>query len=437
MSRGRLFLAAVLAAAALPARAAEAPLAVSLRDAIAAASGSRLDARLAGERTFRARERVLREAAGLLPLVVGSISETRTFRENLAASGLHFAGFANILGPFDSFDARARLTQTVFDWGNWRRTRSARDEARAAALEEASAREQVAAAAALAYLEAVRAGRAKAAAAADADLAARLLALARDRKSAGAATGVDVVRAEARGADADAALLRARTDEREALLRLKRVAGWPLGRELTLTDGFAAVSSTAPALDESVSRAEADRPEIGAAEARAAAAEAAVGAARGEGAPRVQAFGDYALSGTVPADSQGVGSAGVSASIPLFSSGRLSADVAAAKSRRREALAALEDARAEVELDVRLSLERLSESAAEERASERSLTLAEREMEMARDRFKAGVGASVDLTEAQAELARARSAQVSALARYQSARVNYAAATGRAAEFTL
>ncbi len=433
----RLLAAALVLAAALPARAAEAPLAVSLRDAISAATGSRLDARLAGERTEQARRRVMIEAASLLPQVLGTVSETRTMRENLAAQGLHFSGFPNILGPFDTFDARAELTQTVFDWSALRRARSARDSARAAALEESAAREQVAAAAALSYLEALRAGRAVSAASADADLADRLLSLARDRKAQGAATGVDVVRAEARDADAAAALLRARTGEREALLRLKRVAGWPLGRELTLTDDFAAVSSSAPALEASVDLAESGRPEVAASEARAAAAAAALGAVRGERAPRVSVFGAWALSGTVPSDAQGVGDVGARASVPLFASGSLSAQAAEAESRRREAQARLEDVRAQVELDVRLALERLSESAEEERASERSLALGEREMEMARDRFAAGVGASVDLVEAQAELARARSAQVSALARYQEARVNYAAAIGRAVDFTL
>ncbi|HXT00558.1 MAG TPA: TolC family protein [Elusimicrobiota bacterium] len=249
--------------------AAEAPTPVSLRDAISASIGSRLDAVLAGEQTAQARARAMQAASGLLPQLTATFSEVRTFKVNLAAEGLAFPNFPSMLGPYDTFDARAHLTQKVFDWGTIQRARSEKAAAVAASDEEKAAREQVAAAAALAYLDAVRAQRAVAAAQADKQVADSLLSLARDRKAQGAATGVDVVRAQARAADADAALLRASIAETEAQLLLKRVAGWPLGRELKLTDDFTAASSSAPALEASLSAAFSGRPELAAAEARA------------------------------------------------------------------------------------------------------------------------------------------------------------------------
>jgi outer membrane protein TolC len=432
----------VLAAAAVlllsaAARSAEAPTPIGLRQAIAEAVGSRLDSIVAGENAAQARSRALQSVAGLLPQLTASLSETRTFKENLAAQGLSFPGFPSMLGPFDTFDARARLTQKLFDWGAWRRSQSGAAAARAAGEEEKAARESVASAAALSYLEAVRAQRAVAAASADKAVADRLLSLARDRKEQGAATGVDVVRAQARAADADAALLRARGGETEAQLLLKRVVGWPLGRELSLTDDFTAASSSAPALEASLTAAFAGRAEIAAAEERARAESLAAKAAFGDRAPVVVVTGDYARSGTVPSDTRPVGDVGGALVLPIFSGGLLKGRQGEAESRSRQALANLADVRQQVELDVRTAVERLSESAEEERASELSLGLAVRELSMAQDRYGAGVGASVDVIEAQAELARARSAQVSALARYHSARVNFAAAVGRAGEFTL
>ncbi len=432
----------LLAAAALlllpvTARSADAPTPVSLRDAIAAAVGSRLDAVVAGEQASQARSRALQSVAGLLPQLTASLAETRTFRISLAAEGLSFPGFPSMLGPYDTFDARAHLSQKLFDWGAWRRAQSGAAAARAAGDAEKAVREQVASAAALAYLEAVRAQRAVAAATADKQVADSLLSLARDRKDQGAATGVDVVRAQARGADADAALLRARISETEAQLLLKRVAGWPLGRELQLTDDFTAASSTAPALEPSLTAAFSGRAEIAAAEDRARAEALGAKAAFGDRAPSILLTGDYARSGTVPSDARSVGDIGGAVSLPLFSGGLLKGRQEEAESRSREALAYLADVRQQVELDVRTALERLSESAEEERASALSLSLAERELAMAQDRYAAGLGASVDVIEAQAELARARSAQVSALARYHSSRVNYAAAIGRASDFSL
>ncbi|MBI3565539.1 MAG: TolC family protein, partial [Elusimicrobia bacterium] len=391
----------------------------------------------AGERAEQARAQALQAAAGVLPSVTATISQSRTFKENLAAQGLSFPGFPSDLGPFNTFDARARLTQKVFDWGRWRRAQSGAASARAAAAEETAARESVAAAAALSYLESLRAQRAVAAAEADRALADGLLALARDRKAQGAATGVDVVRAQARAADAGAAVLRAQVAEREAELQLKRVAGWPYERALKLTDDFAAVSSSAPALDAALSEALSRRAEVAAAEERARAEELAAKAAFGDRLPTVVVGGSIARSGPLPNDVITVSDVGGALSIPLFAGGELSGRQKEAESRGRQALAALADVRRQVELDVRVALERLTESAEEERAAETSLELAQRELAMVQDRYAAGVGSSIDVVEAQAELARARGAQVSALARYHSSRVNLAAAVGRASDFSL
>jgi outer membrane protein len=433
----RALAAAALLCLSAAARAADAPAPLGLREAIAAAVSSRLDAVVAGEQASQARSRSLQAVSGLLPQLTASLSETRTFKENLASQGLSFPGFPSMLGPFNTFDARARLTQKLFDWGAWRRSQSGSAAARAAGDEEKAVREQVASAAALSYLEAVRAQRAVAAASADKDVADSLLSLARDRKEQGAATGVDVVRAQARAADADAALLRARIGETEAQLLLKRVVGWPLGLELKLTDDFTAASSSAPALEASLTAAFAGRAELAAAEERFRSETLAAKAAFGDRAPTIVVTGDYARSGTVPADSRPVGDVGGALVLPVFSGGLLKGRQDEAESRARAARAELADVRQQVELDVRTALERLSESSEEERASELSLSLAVRELAMAQDRYAAGVGASVDVIEAQAELARARSAQVSALARYHSSRVNYAAAIGRAGEFSL
>lgn len=432
--RARAAIAAL--ALALPA-AAEPPMAVTMQDAVRAAVGTRLDALTAGERARAARAREIETAAALLPQLTATLSEMRTFRVNLAAEGLDFPGFPSMLGPYDTFDARVRLTQKVFDWGATRRAQSDEAAARAAVYEERAAREQVAAAAELAYLEAVRAQREVAAATADDELAERLLSLAEDRRGQGAATGVDVVRAQARASDASASLLRARVAEREAQLLLKRVAGWPLERELKLLDDFTAVSSSQPALAPALQDAALGRAEIAAAEEKARAEDLAAKAARGDRAPSVYLAADYAQSGQLPSNAMNVGDVGGFVSLPLFTGGALSGRVAEAESKRREALAQLADVRQQVELDVRTALERLSESAAEVFAAERTLTLASRELAMAQDRYQQGAGDSVELVEAQAELARARAAEVSTLSRYHSSRVNYAAAIGRAQEFKL
>src|SRR5437660_1531022 len=78
--------------------------------------------------------------------------------------------------------------------------------------------------------------------------------------------------------------------------------------------------------------------------------------------------------------------------------------------------------RGQVEEDVRLAYAALRTTADTVRAADQAVTLAERELEMARDRFRAGVGDSIELVTAQTTLANARSDQVTALAVYNGAR---------------
>jgi len=69
------------------------------------------------------------------------------------------------------------------------------------------------------------------------------------------------------------------------------------------------------------------------------------------------------------------------------------------------------------------------------RAADDGVNLALRELEMARDRFSAGVADNLEVINAQTSLADARDAQVMALAQYNAARLNLAAALGRAESF--
>jgi outer membrane protein TolC len=69
------------------------------------------------------------------------------------------------------------------------------------------------------------------------------------------------------------------------------------------------------------------------------------------------------------------------------------------------------------------------------RAADQGFELAQRELEMSRDRFRAGIADNLEVINAQTSLANARASQVEALAIYNAARLNLAAAMGRAETF--
>ena len=112
-------------------------------------------------RQAHGQSRVARSA--LLPNVNGYLSET-VEQVDLAASGLHFKlppslglSIPSVVGPFNYFDLRATLTQTVADMTAWNNYRSAKENLRANQLSGKDARDLVVLAVGGAYLQVIAA----------------------------------------------------------------------------------------------------------------------------------------------------------------------------------------------------------------------------------------------------------------------------------------
>jgi outer membrane protein len=415
------------------ARVAQGPSSLGLEQAIQLAIENNLATLLAGERV-RAESR-----AGLLPNVSGTAYQAN-LTQNLAALGFQpgtFPGITNtFIGPFNNFDARARLVQSIFSLAAIRNYRAGKAGVRVAELQRGLAREQVATFTALTYLEALRSGREVEAARADLELAETLLQLARDQHTAGVATGVDVTRAETRLAQSRVRLSQAQTSSEQAVLNLQRVVGLPLGSALTLTDPLRFTNDPLPSIETAVQEAGQTRPEVRIAEAQSSLASLETSAVRAELLPSVDFVGDYGVSGITPTNTAlPTRRVAVQLNVPVFNGGLTRGRIEAASSRERQAELELGSVRGQVEEDVRLAFSALRTTSEQVTAAQQSVTLAQRELEMARDRFRAGVGDNVEVVAAQAALSNARSAEVSALAQYNAARLNLAAALGRAEWF--
>lgn len=123
--------------------------------------------------------------------------------------------------------------------------------------------------------------------------------------------------------------------------------------------------------------------------------------------------------------------------MPLYAGGAVSAGKAAAELQVEQQRLRLDDLREQIEQDVRLAVVTVANTREQMAAAEAALAFAERELELARDRFLNGIANNVDVVTAQANLARARTQVVSAQAAYQQARVNLASAQGHARQFRL
>src|SRR5438034_215182 len=134
------------------------PLRLSFADAVRLASGEVPVVALASLRTTEADARVRQARAALLPsLSLGGAWVNRDF--NSEALGIPFPpqfNLPNPVPPFDNYDGRVTVTQTLFDWSSVARVRAAGAQADGSRAERGVTVEGAALTAALAYLRAAR-----------------------------------------------------------------------------------------------------------------------------------------------------------------------------------------------------------------------------------------------------------------------------------------
>jgi outer membrane protein TolC len=371
------------------------------------------------------------ERADLLPQVRAGVSESR-LKINLAAYGFSVPGMPDLVGPFNVFDARVFVQQTVLDFQKLHRTHAATSALEAARQDEHGIRDLVVLACGQLYLQAVAGESRITVARAQLETAEALLGVARDRKASGLGAGIEVLRAQV---ERDAQKQRVIVAEQEAAkekLALARAIGLPLGQRYRLADPMPSAPALPLTEEQAVERAWRDRPDLKAADARVAAAEESRRAARGKGLPTIEVTGDYGAIGNDVPGALGTFTLGAALNVPVFQGGRVDARVREAEARLRAVQARRDDLRARVYYEIQAIF--LDRHAAESRlrVAEEALDLARQQVEQARDRFAAGVTDNVEVVQAQETLAAAAESRIASLFEYNVAALSLAWALGGA-----
>ncbi|MBH02591.1 MAG: hypothetical protein CMP08_00400 [Xanthomonadales bacterium] len=426
---------------------------LSLQAAIDGALAHNVDPLLARANQADAAGRRVTARAAFLPHLSGRISQQRR-QTNLAAQGFDFGSDLGSAGnalatsgidlnfpttvTYNVFDARAHLRQTLFDYSAWQTYKQAKVGEQAARARLEVAEEQVAAQAELDYVALASANAKITAARADIDQAEALLKLARDQETVGVATGVDVTRARSRLAEARARLAQRQTEAVRARIRLARTAGLPLGQPLKLTDTLVFRPMPLGTIDGDLTTAFDQRAELTMARLRIDQSAHGLAAARGQRLPTLGLEAAYGESGNTPSENaRPTYAVGATLNVPIFDGGAISGRIDSAASRLNQQKIRFRDTRDEIEADVRTSRETLGTLDARVRAARSNQELALQELTRSQDRFAHGVTDNVEVIQAQTALAAARSRRIDALAEYTRARINLAAALGRAGQFSL
>jgi outer membrane protein TolC len=144
----------------------------------------------------------------------------------------------------------------------------------------------------------------------------------------------------------------------------------------------------------------------------------------------VSAFGDYGSIGGWVNDALPTRTYGVSLRVPIFDGGRREGRRAEAESQLRQERVRTNDLRDQIQLDVQLAIDALQSADDEVKVAAEGLTLAEDEVAQARRRVVAGVAISLEVSDAQTRLARARDNQTAALFHHAQARIDLGQAAG-------
>ncbi len=415
-----------------------APISLTLKKAVEIATSPEGSAKvqLAAEAVKQARARSAEARAALLPDLESSFTdENRT--TNLAALGITKINvpvpgfeFPSFVGPYTTADARATVTQSIFDFSSIRRFQESRAGISAAKSDADNSSEQVAAQVARAYLAGIKADADVETARANVTLSEAVLTQAENQKKAGTGTGIEVTRAKVQLSNDRQHLLVSENDRRRAYLQLLRAMGAQLDTEVVLTDKLGYIPIDAMTLEAAKAEALKERPDYRAQQDRETTARLEASATKMERLPSLAAFGDYGTLGTALNNSVPTRTYGFSVRVPLFDGGRRDARRAEAASQYRAEKVKTNDMKEQIELDVRLAIDGLHSADDEVKVAREGLELAENELAQARRRYSAGVANSLEVTDAQTRLERARDNQTAALYNYNAARIDLTEALG-------
>ena len=269
---------------------------LTLDDAIQRGFRTNLGIILEGSQVKSASGTRLQQLQALLPTVTGSATYT-VQQINLAAYGLSFPGIKPIIGPFQVFDFRAYLSQSILNIQSLQSYLASKHNFQGAKLTAEDARNMVVLTVGNAYLVCVADMSRITAEEAEKANAKVSLDQATASHDAGVSPRLDVLRAQVDYQNADQQLIQARATLEKDKLALARAIGLPLDQQFRLADPvpFAAAAPVTP--EQAFSDAVKNRKDLAGAAERVKGAEAQKKAAIAEQYPTVNFSGDFRRPG--------------------------------------------------------------------------------------------------------------------------------------------
>ena len=366
-----------------------------------------------------------REVFGhLLPTV--ELSATQLSQSaNIATYGFSMPGLDPYVPFYSIQDVRASVSVPLVNAALWSRLRESGSTLAQRGQEKEAARSVAGLQGGLAWLEAARAKALVKDREETVKLAGVLIGFVEEQRKAGAATRLDLVRAQAQEIQAQRALSGARLALAKAQIALGHLLGLLASDRAALVGDLALEPTTAliATKEEPIA--------VRAARAGRESAESALRTAKADELPTLSAFGDYGFLGThLEKDGLWTGKVGIQASWDVFDGGSRQAKIEKARVRGRLAEIAERETRLAANQDEQDALVSVQESAEQLRQAMAASSLADTELVLAQEKFKAGASGNAEVVQAQGARSQAHAGWIEAAGAHQMAILRLRSARG-------
>lgn len=412
---------------------------LSLREAVDRALEFNLGAVGLSQTVRQARGQAKIARSALLPNLNASLSET-VQQTNLQALGVHFdlpiPGFSapTIVGPFNYFDLRASLSQTVWDLTARNNYRATKELVRANELSVEDARDLIVLAVGGTYLQVIAARARIDAARGQLTTAEALFKQASEQRAAGVVAQIDLNRSQIQLLTQQQRLVSLENDYSKLKIALARLAGLPANEQYEVSDTVPFADAPPLTLEDALQQAFAQRADLKAAEAQVAAAERVHSAAKAERLPSLAVRADYGVIGTNPSHAHGTFAVVGTVRVPIWQGGRTKGETEVADAALAQRRAELEDVRGRVEGEVRNAYIDLQTAASQVEVARKNIQVATQNLELTRQKFDAGVSDNVEVVQSQEALSTANTDYINSVFAHNLAKLSLARAIGRASE---
>jgi outer membrane protein TolC len=335
-------------------------------------------------------------------------------------------------GGFGYQDVRVSVTQSLFNAELRNRYRARKSEEQASRLSIQDSRDVVVFAVGTAYLQVISSAARVETAKAQLSSAEELDRQTANRVKNEVSPEIDSIRAQVERQSAEQRLTNAANQLEKDKLTLARIIGLAVDQDFSLIDPLAYHPLSGITSETAVDEALRSRADLRSAETSVQAAAFTLRAQKAQRLPVVSVTADYGGAGANIGNFNQVYTVAGNISVPIYTGGRIHADVEQAQADLVRREAEYEDLKGRAAYDVRVAWLDLSASDSSVKIAERNKWLAERALTQSQDRYSNGVTNYLEVVQAQEAVTVAGENYIQSLFSFNVAMISFARAVGGA-----